>query len=175
MVPLCSSAALSSLLKIEFLAACRADSRMEVLVIVVPFPISVLWTRPSLSTQISTTIFPSSLKFLSGLMNIGLGSNVGIYAEGNGFTTPFYVMRDFFGALTPSVLQGNMGDAGYATMVLTVVTMFVGLFAIVAMAKKGIKGAVLFGMLMASVVYWIGSFMFLGLACLLRKVLAELR
>ena len=96
------------------------------------------------------------------LMNIGLGSNVGIYAEGNGFTTPFYVMRDFFGALTPGVLQTNMGDAGYATMVLTVVTMFVGLFAIVAMAKKGIKGAVLFGMLIASVVYWAGSFVFLN-------------
>ena len=39
------------------------------------------------------------------LMNIGLGSNVGIYAEGNGFAAPFYVMRDFFGALTPSVLK----------------------------------------------------------------------
>jgi len=96
------------------------------------------------------------------LMNIGLGSNVGIYAEGNGFTNPFYVMRDFFGALTPSVLKTNMGDMGYATMILTVVTMFIGLFAIVAMAKKGIKGAVLFGMLMASVVYWVGSFAFLG-------------
>ena len=96
------------------------------------------------------------------LMNIGLGSNVGIYAEGNGFTTPFYVMRDFFGALTPSVLQNSMGDTGYATMVLTVVTMFVGLFAIVAMAKKGVKGAVLFGMLIASVIYWAGSFIFLG-------------
>ncbi len=96
------------------------------------------------------------------LMNIGLGSNVGIYAEGNGFTTPFYVMRDFFGALTPSVLQNNMGAAGYATMVLTVVTMFVGLFAMVTMAKKGIKGAVLLGMLLASVVYWAGSFLFLG-------------
>ena len=96
------------------------------------------------------------------LMNIGLGSNVGIYAEGNGFTTPFYVMRDFFGALTPSVLQANMGDAGYATMVLTVVTMFVGLFVIVAMAKKGVKGAVLVGMLVASIVYWAGSFMFLN-------------
>ena len=96
------------------------------------------------------------------LMNIGLGSNVGIYAEGNGFTTPFYVMRDFFGALTPSVLQSNMGDAGYATMILTVVTMFVGLFAIVAMAKKGVKGSVLFGMLIASVVYWVGSFAFLN-------------
>ena len=96
------------------------------------------------------------------LMNIGLGSNVGIYAEGNGFAAPFFVMRDFFGALTPSVLQTNMGDAGYATMILTVVTMFVGLFAIVAMAKKGIKGAVLYGMLVASVIYWIGSFAFLG-------------
>ena len=95
------------------------------------------------------------------LMNIGLGSNVGIYAEGNGFAAPFYVMRDFFGALTPSVLQTNMGDTGYATMILTVVTMFVGLFAIVAMAKKGMKGAVLFGMVIASVVYWVGSFTYL--------------
>ena len=95
------------------------------------------------------------------LMNIGLGSNVGIYAEGNGFAAPFYVMRDFFGALTPSYLQSSMGDAGYATMVLTVVTMFVGLFAIVVMSKKGIKGSVLYGMLIASVIYWAGSFLFL--------------
>ena len=83
------------------------------------------------------------------LMNIGLGSNVGVYAEGNGFTTPFYVM------------QNNMGDAGFATMILTVVTMFVGLFVILAMSKKGIKGSVLYGMLVASVIYWIGSFAFL--------------
>ena len=95
------------------------------------------------------------------LMNIGLGSNVGVYAEGNGFTTPFYVMRDFFGALTPSYLQNNMGDTGFATMILTVVTMFVGLFVILAMSKKGIKGSVLYGMLVASVIYWIGFFAFL--------------
>ena len=95
------------------------------------------------------------------LMNIGLGSNVGVYAEGNGFTTPFYVMRDFFGALTPSYLQNNMGDTGFATMILTVVTMFVGLFVILAMSKKGIKGSVLYGMLVASVIYWIVSFAFL--------------
>ena len=95
------------------------------------------------------------------LMNIGLGSNVGVYAEGNGFAAPFYVMRDFFGALTPSYLQNNMGDTGFATMILTVVTMFVGLFVILAMSKKGIKGSVLYGMLVASVIYWIGSFAFL--------------
>jgi len=96
------------------------------------------------------------------LMNIGLGSNVGIYAEGNGFTAPFYVMRDFFGALTPSVIKGSMGDVGYATMILTVVTMFIGLFAIIALAKKGIKGAVLIGMLISSVIYWAGQAIFLG-------------
>ena len=45
------------------------------------------------------------------LMNIGLGSNIGIYSENGG---PFYVMRDFFGALTPSVLKTGMGDIGYA-------------------------------------------------------------
>ena len=96
------------------------------------------------------------------LMNIGLGSNVGIYAEGNGFTTPFYVMRDFFGALTPSVIKTSMGDAGYNTMILTVVTMFIGLFVIVAMAKKGIRASVLIGMLVSSVIYWAGQALFLG-------------
>ena len=95
------------------------------------------------------------------LMNIGLGSNVGIYAEGNGFSAPFYVMRDFFGALTPNVLKTNMGDVGYATMVLTVATMFIGLFVIVALAKKGVKGAVLIGMLVSSVIYWAGQAIFL--------------
>ncbi len=95
------------------------------------------------------------------LMNIGFGSNAGIYAEGNGFTTPFFVMRDFFGALTPSVLKTGMGESGYTQMILTVVTMFVGLFAIVAMAKKKVKGAVLFGMLIASVVNWGGTFLVL--------------
>ena len=94
------------------------------------------------------------------LMNIGLGSNVGIYAEGNGFAAPFYVMRDFFGALTPSVIKGAMGDAGYSTMILTVATMFIGLFVIILLAKKGIKAAVLLGMLVASVVYWAGEAIF---------------
>ena len=92
------------------------------------------------------------------LMNIGLGSNAGVYSETGG---PFFVMRDFFGALTPSVAQGSMGS-GYAAMILTVVTMFIGLFAIVILAKKAVKGAVLYGMLLASVVYWAGQWIFLN-------------
>ena len=96
------------------------------------------------------------------LMNIGLGSNVGIYAAGNDFTTPFYMMRDFFGALTPSVIRDYMGAEGYTQMVLTVTTAFIGLFVIILLAKKGIKAAVLLGMLVASVIYWAGEAIFMG-------------
>lgn len=92
------------------------------------------------------------------LMNIGLGSNVGIYTADGG---PFYVMRDFFGALTPSVIKGSMGDS-YPQMVLTVVTIFVGLFAICILAKLGVKGAVLLGMLISCIIYWVGEAIFLG-------------
>ena len=92
------------------------------------------------------------------LMNIGLGSNAGIYSENGG---PFYVMKDFFGALTPSVAKTSMGS-GYAAMILTVVTMFIGLFAIIILAHKGIKAAVILGMLIASIIYWVGQAVFLG-------------
>lgn len=92
------------------------------------------------------------------LLNIGVGSNAGVYSENGG---PFYAMRDFFGALTPSLAKSNMGS-GYSAMVLSVVTMFVGLFAIVVLAQKGVKGAVLLGMLIASIIYWAGEAIFLG-------------
>lgn len=92
------------------------------------------------------------------LMNIGLGSNAGIYSEAGG---PFFMMRDFFGALTPSVAQGSMGS-GYGPMILTVATAFIGLFVMVILAKRGVKAAVLLGMLVASVVYWAGDALFLG-------------
>ena len=92
------------------------------------------------------------------LMNIGFGTNAGVYDE-NG--TPHYVMSDFFGALTPKILKDAMG-ASYSTMVLTVITMFVGLFVIIILAKKGVNAAVLIGMLVASVVNWVGQAVFLG-------------
>ena len=92
------------------------------------------------------------------LLNIGVGSNAGVYSENGG---PFYAMRDFFGALTPSLAKPNMGS-GYSAMVLSVVTMFVGLFAIVVLAQRGVKGAVLLGILISSIIYWAGEAIFLG-------------
>ena len=91
------------------------------------------------------------------LMNIGFGSNVGVYTENGG---PFYAMRDFFGALTASYAKEQMGS-GYPVMVLTVITMFLGLFVIAALDHKKVKGSVLYGMLAASAVYWAGEAVFL--------------
>lgn len=87
------------------------------------------------------------------LMNIGLGSNVGIY-DSNG--NCFYIMQHFFGALTAGYAKESMG-AAYPTMVLTVITVFFGLFMIIFFDHKKIKGAVLYGMLAASVLYWAGE------------------
>ncbi|MBO4440141.1 MAG: NCS2 family permease [Spirochaetaceae bacterium] len=93
------------------------------------------------------------------LMNIGLGSNCGIYSDKGG---PFYVMRDFFGALTAGFAKTNIGS-GYGMMVLTVVTMFIGLFVIIALTHKGVKGSVILGMLVASIIYWIGEAVFFNI------------
>ncbi len=90
------------------------------------------------------------------LMNIGFGSNAGIYdANGNAY----YAMKDFFGALTPSLIQTNMGDS-YGALVLTVVTMLIGVFAIAVLSHYKVKGAVLLGMLASCVIYWGGQLIF---------------
>lgn len=91
------------------------------------------------------------------LMNIGFGSNIYI-ADENG--NQFFVMRDFFGALTAKGVKETMGSA-YPVMILSIVTLFVGLFVIVMLSHKGYNTAVLLGMLVASVVYWIGQALFL--------------
>ncbi len=95
-----------------------------------------------------------------GLMflNIGFGSN--IYIADSNFNQ-FFMMKDFFGALTAGYAKQTMTDA-YPTMVLSVVTLFVGLFVIVTLASKGVKASVIIGMLVASIVYWIGDAAVLG-------------
>ena len=89
------------------------------------------------------------------LMNIGFGSN--IYFDGT-----HTVMGSFFGALSAGNLAAELGDL-WPTMILSVVTIFAGIFAIVALNHKGVKGAVLYGMLIASGVYWLGELIFLGI------------
>ncbi len=88
------------------------------------------------------------------LINIGLGSNCGVRAE-DGRT--FYVLRDFFGSLTPSFAKANMGDA-YASVVLNCIVVLVGFFVILILSLKGFKFSVIAGILVSSVFYWIMEF-----------------
>ena len=46
---------------------------------------------------------------------------------------------------------------------LTVITMFVGLFTIIILDHKGVKASVLVGMLVACIVYWSGEALFFGI------------
>lgn len=92
------------------------------------------------------------------LLNIGLGSNAGV-ADSEG--SMFYVMRDFFGSLTPASAASTMSDA-YPTMVISVITMFIGIFLIVLLQHRGVRGSVLIGMLIASIFNWICQATILG-------------
>ena len=91
------------------------------------------------------------------LMNVGFGSGAGVMRfNEDGTSNTFYVMRDFFGALTAGTAKANM-DPVYSTMVLSVITMFVGLFVIIILNHFKVKASVLLGILCASVINWIGQ------------------
>lgn len=85
------------------------------------------------------------------LVHIGLTTNASVYYDGGSQT-----MIGFFSS-GAAATKAAMGDA-YSTMILYLITFFVGLFAIVILNHKKVKGSILFGMVAASVVYWIGSF-----------------
>jgi len=91
------------------------------------------------------------------LINIGFGSNVTIF---NSDGESFYVLRDFFGSLTANYIKDRMGDA-YGEMVLSVLTMFVGIFFTIILAYKRIKGSVVIGMMISSIFYWVFDFIIL--------------
>ena len=154
------TANIAAMLETDYTNAFQAALCIILVEGIVFIPLSIFRVRDRIVTAI-----PPCIRLGIGpaiglmLMNIGLGSNAGIYAEGNGYTTPFYVMRDFFGAMTPGVLKNNMG-AEYSMMVLSVVTMFAGLFVIILLSLRGVQAAVLLGMLAASVVYWAGEAVF---------------
>ncbi|HKM21481.1 MAG TPA: NCS2 family permease [Lachnospiraceae bacterium] len=87
------------------------------------------------------------------LVYIGLSSNAGVYYGDSGQSQ---TMIGFFsdGASATSVA---MGDA-YKTLLLYIITFFIGLFAIVILNHKKVKGSILFGMIISAAVFWIGDF-----------------
>ena len=91
------------------------------------------------------------------LINIGFGSNAAVYTEKGSY----YVLRDFFGAMMPSLLRNDMGGEAFSRMILTTVTVLTGLVLIILFSRRGWKSAVLLGMLAASGLFWAGQAIFL--------------
>lgn len=90
------------------------------------------------------------------LVNIGLGSNAGV-----GKNSSYYVLSGFFGNGAANSLD-KLGAAEYKKLVLYVITMIVGVVLIAVLSHKKINGAILFGVIGASALYWAGSAIFLG-------------
>lgn len=89
------------------------------------------------------------------LVYIGLGSNAAVFYEGGSQT-----MIGFFGDGAKATKEA-MGADAYHLLILYIITTFIGLFCITILNHKKVKGSILFGMLIATGVYWIGS-IFLG-------------
>ena len=85
------------------------------------------------------------------LLDIGFGSNVSIYSEKGG---PFYAMRDFFGALTSGSAREQIGSQ-YNEMLLSVITIILGLVVIIALEHRKAKSSILIGIAVSAVFYWI--------------------
>lgn len=91
---------------------------------------------------------PAGIGFM--LISIGLTSNAGIYTADGGY----YTMLGTFFTEGPSATKAMIGDA-YNTMIVYVITLFIGLFTIAILNAKKVKGSVLIGMVASSVFYWI--------------------
>lgn len=88
------------------------------------------------------------------LVYIGFTSNAAVYYNDG---TASQTMIGFF-ADGAADTKAAMGDA-YNLLILYIITMFVGLFAIAILNYKKVKGSILYGMVLASIVYWAGCFL----------------
>lgn len=88
------------------------------------------------------------------LVYIGFTSNAAVYYNDGAASQ---TMIGFF-ADGAADTKAAMGDA-YNLLILYIITMFVGLFAIAILNYKKVKGSILYGMVLASIVYWAGCFL----------------
>lgn len=89
------------------------------------------------------------------LVNIGLGSNDQVFGANGG---PYFMLSSFFGAGA-----SDMKDAGvYGTLVIHVITLIIGLILISVLAHKKVNGAILLGVIGASIFYWPAIWIYSG-------------
>lgn len=87
------------------------------------------------------------------LINVGMTSNAAVYYGSKGESM---TMLGFFAAGAGETHKA-MGGASYNVILLYIITFFIGLFTIIILNHKNVKGSILYGMVLASVVYFIGD------------------
>ena len=93
------------------------------------------------------------------LIHIGLTTNAGIYdSQGSLFT----MLGSFF-TNGPGNTKRMMGDTLYHQMILYVIAVFLGIFVISGFSYYKIRASILTGIIVSSVFYWMGSFLFLNI------------
>lgn len=87
------------------------------------------------------------------LIHIGMTTNAAVYYGPNGENM---TMLGFFTIGAKDSLT-MLGQDSYNLLMLYIITFFIGLFTIIILSHKNVKGSILFGMVGASVVYFIGT------------------
>ncbi len=114
--------------------------------------LTLLKVREKIVAAIPTSIragIPAGIGLL--IATIGLGSNASVFTADGAFT----IMKFFTDG--PSVTLAAMGDA-YPQILLNVGVAFIGLFTIAILTHKNVKGSILYGILIGSVVHWAFTF-----------------
>ena len=89
------------------------------------------------------------------LVNIGLGSNDTVIDSTGGSN---FMLSGFFGEGASAMMEKGL----YGTMVIHVITLIIGLVLIAVLAHKNVNGAILYGVIGASVFYWPAIWIYTG-------------
>lgn len=95
------------------------------------------------------------------LVYIGLGSNAQVFSPDY---SQSFTMIGFFGHNAADTQKAmDACGASYGMLMLYIITFFVGLFTIVILSHKKVKGSILFGMLASSIIFFAGEAIFLDI------------
>lgn len=89
-----------------------------------------------------------------GLMLVKVGLDSSVYASDG---TPFSIIGFFTNGASKTHADMHAAGADYSLLIVYIICFFIGLFAIAVLNHKRVKGAILFGMIISAIAYFIGG------------------
>lgn len=88
-----------------------------------------------------------------GLMLVNVGLSSSVYGEGGAFS----IIGFFTNGASKTHADMQAAGADYSLLIVYIICFFIGLFAIAVLTHKKVKGAILFGMIISAIAYFIGG------------------